>query len=94
MQCPDHNKHPLPTTEDVYTWTSPGGQYQYQMDYILCSQRWINSIKSAKTRLGGDYGSVHELLIEKCRLKLEKIGKMTRPFRYDLNQTPLIIQWK
>ena len=58
------------------------------MDYILCSQRWINSIKSAKTRLGGDYGSVHELLIEKCRLKLKNIGKMTRPFRYDLNKIP------
>ena len=41
-----------------------------------------------KTRLGADYGSDHELLIEKCRLKLKKIGKMIRPFRYDLNQTP------
>ena len=88
------NTHFQQQKRRLYTWASPGGQYQYQMDYILCSQRWINSIKSAKTRLGGDYGSVHELLIEKCRLKLKNIGKMTRPFRYDLNQTPLIIQWK
>ena len=58
------------------------------MDYILCNQRWRNSIQSAKTRLGADYGSDHELFIEKCRLKLKKIGKMIRPFRYDLNQTP------
>ena len=38
-----------------------------------------------KTRLGADYGSDHELLIAKFRLKLKKVGKTTRPFRYDLN---------
>src|SRR5574339_146378 len=41
-----------------------------------------------KTRQGTDCGSDHELLISKFRLKLKKIGKTTRPFRYDLNQTP------
>ena len=40
----------------------------------------------AKTRPGTDCGSDHELLIAKFRLKLKKIGKTTRPFRYDLNQ--------
>ena len=35
-----------------------------------------------------DHGSDHELLITKFRLKLEKVGKTTRPFRYDLNQIP------
>ena len=45
-----------------------------------------NSIQSAKTRLGVDCGSDHELLIAKFRLKLKKVGKTTRPFRYDLNQ--------
>ena len=34
-----------------YTWTSPDGQYQNQIDYILCSQRWRSSIQSTKTRL-------------------------------------------
>ena len=58
------------------------------MDYILCSQRWRSSIQSAKTRLGADCGSDHELLIAKFRLKLNKVGKTTRPFRYDLNQIP------
>ena len=72
----------------LYTWTSPGGQHQNQIDYILCSQRWRSSIQSAKTRLGADYGSDHELLITKFRLKLKKVGKTTRPFRYDLNQIP------
>ena len=72
----------------LYTWTSPDGQYQNQIDYILCSQRWRSSIKSAKTRKGADCGSDHELLTAKFRLKLKKIGKTTRPFRFDLNQIP------
>ena len=45
-------------------------------------------IQSAKTRLGADCDSNHELLIAKFRLKLKKVGKTTRPFRYDLNQIP------
>ena len=68
-----------------YTWTSPDGQYQNQIDYILCSQRWRSSIQSAKTRPGADYGSDHEFLIAKFRLKLKKVRKTTRAFRYDLN---------
>ena len=40
----------------------------------------------SKTRLGAYCGSDHELLIAKFRLKLKKVGKTTRPFRYDLNQ--------
>ena len=76
-----HNKR-------LYTWTSPDGQHQNQIDYILCNQRWRSSIQSAKTRLGADCGSDHELLIAKFRLKLEKVGETTRPFRYDLNQIP------
>ena len=70
----------------LYTWTSLDGQHRNQIDYILCSQRWRSSIQSTKTRLGADYGSDHELLIAKFRLKLKKAGKTTRPFRYDLNQ--------
>ena len=41
-----------------------------------------------KTRPGADCGSDHELLIVKFRLKLKKVGKTARPFRYDLNQIP------
>ena len=61
----------------LYTWTSPEGQHQNQTDYILCSQRWRSSIQSAKTRLGADCGSDHELHIAKFRLKLKKVGKTT-----------------
>ena len=55
---------------------------------IFCSQRWRSSIQSAKTRPGTDCGSDSELLIAQFRLKLKKVGKTTRPFRYDLNQIP------
>ena len=72
----------------LYTWTSPNGQHRNQIDYILCSQRWRSSIQSAKTTVGHDWGSDHELLIVTFRLKLKKVGKTTRPFRYNLNQIP------
>ena len=42
----------------------------------------------SRTRPGADCGSDHELLITKFKLKLKKVGKTTRPFRYDLNQIP------
>ena len=71
-----------------YTWTSPDSQYQNQIDYILCSQRWRSSIESAKIWPGADCGSDHEILIAKFRRKLKKVGKTIRPFRYDLNQIP------
>jgi len=45
-------------------------------------------MQSAKARPGADCGSDHELLIAKFRLKLNKVGKTTRSFRYDLNQIP------
>ena len=45
-------------------------------------------MKSAKTRLGADCDSDHEFFIAKFRLKLKKVGKITRQFRYDLNQVP------
>ena len=54
--------------------------YQFLNDFCL--------FLIPKTRPGADCGSDHELLITKFRLKLKKVGKTTRPFRYDLNQTP------
>ena len=63
-----------------YTWTSPEGQHQNPIDSILSSQRWRNSIQSAKTRSGADCGSHDELLIAKFRLKFKKVGKTTSPF--------------
>ena len=79
-----HSKHPLPTTQK----TTLRMDNRNQTDYILCSQRWRSSIQSSKTGLGTDCGSDHELLIAKFSLKLKKVGKITGPFRYDLNQIP------
>ena len=82
-----HSKHPCPTTQektlhmDITRWSIPKSDWLYS-----CSQRWRSSIQSAKIRPGADCGSDHELLIAKFRLKLKKVGKTTRPFRYDLNQ--------
>ena len=67
---------------DITRWSIP------KSDYVLCSQRWRSSKQSAKTRQEADCGSDHELRIAKFRLKLEKVEKTTRPFRYDLNQIP------
>ena len=88
-KCTGHSKHPLPTTQektlhmDITRWPTPN-----QIYYIVCSQRWRSSIQSTKTRPGADCGSDHELLIAEFRLNLKKVGKTTRPFRYDLNQIP------
>ena len=88
-ECTGHTKHLLPTTHekildmDINRWSVLKSD-----DYILCSQRWRSSIHSAKTRPGADCGSDHKFLIAKFRLKLKKVGKTTRPFRYDLNQIP------
>ena len=53
---------------------------------------WLYSLQpkmaATKTRPGADSGSDHELLTGKFRLKLKKVGKTTRPFRYYLNQIP------
>ena len=88
-----HSKHPLPTTQEktqhmsITRWSIPKSDWLYYLQ-----SRWRNSTQSAKTRLGADCGSDHKLLIAKFRLKLKKVGKTTRPFRYDLNQIPSIIQ--
>ena len=69
-------------------WISPDGQYKNQIDYVLCSQRWGSSIESAKTKPGAVSGSDHEHLTTKVRLKFKRVGKTTRPLRYDLNKIP------
>ena len=88
-KCTGHSKHPLPKTQektlhmDITRWSTLKSDWS-----ILCSQRWRSSIQSIKTRPGADCGSDHELLITKFRLKLKKVGKAARPFRYDLNWIP------
>ena len=51
-------------------------------------------MQSAKTILGTDCGSDHDLLIAMFRLKLKKLGKTIRPFRFEVKKSLVIIQWK
>ena len=69
----------------LYTWASPDGQHQNQIDYILCSQRWRSSIQQKQDRELTVTQLMHSLLPSSV---LKKVGKTTRPFRYDLNQIP------
>ena len=82
-----HSKHPLPITQektlhmDITRWSIPKSDWLYSLQ-----PKMEKLYTSAKTRLGADCGSDHELLISELRLKLKKVGKKTRPFRYGLNQ--------
>ena len=95
-KCTGHSKHPLPTTQektlhmDITRWSTPKSDWLYSMQPKM---EKLYIVKK-KTRLGADCGSDHELLMATFRLKLKKVGKTTRPFRYDLNQIPMTIQWK
>ena len=67
------------------------GAFIFMIKIIIANIYWAYTkfkMQSAKTRLGADCGSDHELFIAKFRLKLKEIGKTTRPFKYDLNQIP------
>ena len=64
-------------------WPTPKSDRLYSLQ-----PKWRSSIQSAKTRPGADCGLDHELLIAKFSIKLKKVGKTTRKFRYYLNQIP------
>ena len=68
---------------DITRWS-----IQIRLIIFFVAKDGRNTIQSAKTRPGADCGSDHEHLIAKLRLKLKKVGKTTRSFRYDLNQIP------
>ena len=68
---------------DVTKWST-----KKSVDYILCNQRWRSSIQSTNTRPGADCCLDHQLLTANFRLKFKEMGKLIRPFRYDLNQIP------
>ena len=67
---------------------SPHGHHQMVNTKTRLIIFFVAKVQSAKTRPGANCGSDHELLSAKFRLKLKKVGKITRPFRYDLNQIP------
>ena len=84
-------KHPLPTTQGTILHTHGRHQMvntEIRLIIFFAASDGEALYQLAKTRLGADCDSDHELLIAKFRLKLKKVGKTTRPFRYDLNQIP------
>ena len=74
---------------DVTRWSTPKSDWLYSLQPKMEKHYTVG-----KKRPGADWGSDHELLIGKIRLKLKKVGKTTRPFRYDLIKSLMIIQWK
>ena len=88
-ECTGHSKHPLPTTQemtlhmDVTRWSRPESGWLYSLQLKMEKLYTVS-----KNKTGIDCASDHELFIAKFRLKLKKVGKITRPFRYDLNQIP------
>ena len=84
-----HSKHLFQQHKRrLYTWTSPDGQHQNQIDYILCRQRWRSSIQLAKQDRELTVAQIMNSLLPNSDLNWRKVGKTSRPFRYDLNQIP------
>ena len=75
-----------PTLSDLMDCSLPGSSIHGIFQARVLEWGGRISVQSTKTRPGADCGSDHELLIAKFRLKLKKVGKTTRPLRYDLNQ--------
>ena len=88
-ECTGHRKHHLPATQErtvlmnITSWSIPTSRWLYSLQ-----PKEGNPTQWAKPRLEADCDSGHELLIAKVSHKLKKVGKTTRPFRYDLNQIP------
>ena len=95
-ECTGHSKHPLPTTQektlhmDITRWSTPKPDWLHSLQPTMEKLYTVNKNRTRSWLCG----SVHELLIAKFRLKLKKVGKTTRPFRYDLIKSLMIIQWK
>ena len=87
-KCTGHS-NPLPTTQektlhtDITTWSTPKSDRLYSMQPKMEKLYTVN-----KNKTGSWLWLRYELLTAKFRLKLKKVGKTTRPFRYDLNQIP------
>ena len=88
-----HSRHSLPRTQEK---TTRGHHQMVNTEIRLIIFFAVKDGKPlySQQRPGAACGSDHELFIAKFRLKLKKVGKTTRLFRYDLNQILMIIQWK
>ena len=88
-ECTGYSKHPLSTTQektlhmDITRWSIPKSDWLYSLQ-----PKMEKLYAVSKNKTGSWLWLDHEVLIAKFRLKLNKVGKTTRPFRYDLNQIP------
>ena len=88
-QIAEQSKHRLPATQEktlhmeITRWSIPKSDWLYSLQPKMEKLYTVS-----KNKTGSWCGSDHELLIVKFRLKLKKVGKITRPFRCDLNQIP------
>ena len=88
-ECSGHSKHPLPATQektlhmDITTWSIPKSDWLYSLQ-----PKMENLYTVIKNKIRSCCGLNHELLIAKFRLKLKKVEKTIRQFRFDLNQIP------
>ena len=81
-----HIKHPLPTTKEMILHMDITRWSILKSDWLYSLQPKMEKLYTvSKKRPGADCASDHELLSPKFRLKLKKVGKTTRPFRYDLS---------
>ena len=84
-ECTGHSKHPLPTTQEKTLHKMVNNKIRLIIFFATKDREALYSQQKQDRELTG---SDYELLIAKFRLKLKKVGKTTRPFRYDLNQIP------
>ena len=91
-KCTGHSKHPLPITQE----NSIHGHHQMVNTeirlIIFFAAKDGEALYSQQKQDPELTGSNHKLLIAKCRLKLKKVGKTTRPFSYDLNQIAYTVE--
>ena len=87
-----HSKHHIPTTQEMTLYMDQMANTDIRLIIFFASEDEALSIQSAKTRPGADCGSDHQLLIAKFQLKLKKVGKITRPFRYGQIKSLMIIK--
>ena len=88
IERPGHGKLPFPTRGDFTHVHHQTANTEIRLIIFFAAKDQDALWSQEKTRLGADCGSNHELLIGKFSLKLKKVGKSTRPFRYDLNEIP------
>ena len=70
----------------LYTWTSPNGLHQNQIDYTLCQNRWRSMVHMTKMLPGADCDVDHEMLIAQLKMKLKVMKKALMPVRYKLSK--------